>query len=166
MKRVVIVVALVALALGAVPLFAADANAYQALSKHYEAMRQALLHDGTKGVSEHALAFEKISDQLQAGFSAEKAGIRADQKADLMKILPDLSKAASDMAATKDLDAAREAFVAFSVPMVKYRNLVGDSSSAVVYCSMKKKTWVQPKGEIGNPYLGQKMATCGQIVSN
>jgi hypothetical protein len=30
---------------------------------------------------------------------------------------------------------------------------------------MAQKVWLQPKGEIGNPYYGQSMARCGEFVS-
>jgi hypothetical protein len=29
---------------------------------------------------------------------------------------------------------------------------------------MAQKAWIQPKGEIGNPYLGQEMPKCGDVV--
>jgi hypothetical protein len=30
---------------------------------------------------------------------------------------------------------------------------------------MAQQVWLQPKGEIGNPYYGQSMARCGEVVS-
>ena len=33
----------------------------------------------------------------------------------------------------------------------------------VVYCSMEQKFLLQPKGEIGNPYVTAGMRHCGQI---
>ena len=49
--------------------------------------------------------------------------------------------------------------------MVRYRQLVPDPQPVVVFCSMAQKVWLQPKGEIGNPYYGSSMLRCGKVVS-
>ena len=43
--------------------------------------------------------------------------------------------------------------------------LVKNPAPAVAFCSMTQKVWLQPSGEIGNPYYGQSMARCGEFVS-
>ena len=43
--------------------------------------------------------------------------------------------------------------------------LVKNPAPAVAFCSMAQKVWLQPSGEIGNPYYGQSMAWCGKFVS-
>jgi len=73
--------------------------------------------------------------------------------------------AALRRAGAHDLAATRTAFGELSKPMVRYREMVSGDRPMVVYCPMAKKPWLQPKGEIGNPYFGQSMATCGTIVS-
>jgi hypothetical protein len=30
---------------------------------------------------------------------------------------------------------------------------------------MEKKSWLQPEGEIANPYVGDVMRTCGEVRS-
>lgn len=60
---------------------------------------------------------------------------------------------------------ARAAMGELSKPLVRFREMATGEKPVVVYCSMEKKSWLQPEGEIGDPYLGQKMATCGQVVS-
>jgi hypothetical protein len=48
---------------------------------------------------------------------------------------------------------------------VQYRAKVsGDDLPVVMYCPMVKRSWLQPAGEVGNPYHGQKMANCGYVV--
>ncbi len=42
--------------------------------------------------------------------------------------------------------------------------MAGIEGTTVVFCPMAKKAWIQPEGEIGNPYLGQEMPTCGEVV--
>jgi hypothetical protein len=43
--------------------------------------------------------------------------------------------------------------------------MVGGKGTIVAFCSMTKKSWLQPKGEIGNPYYGKSMPRCGEVVS-
>jgi hypothetical protein len=43
--------------------------------------------------------------------------------------------------------------------------MLTEPNTVVVYCAMAEKVWIQPKGEIGNPYYGQSMARCGEVVS-
>jgi hypothetical protein len=74
--------------------------------------------------------------------------------------------AAADLiAGAKTLDAARDGLYALSKPLVRWRQGVADGGRpAVAYCPMHKRSWLQPDGEIGNPYGG--MPRCGSIVSN
>ena len=39
----------------------------------------------------------------------------------------------------------------------------GVAEPAGAYCPMHKRSWLQPDGEIGNPYGG--MPRCGEIVA-
>ena len=77
-----------------------------------------------------------------------------------------IAAAAAEVAESADLEAAREAFFELSKPMGRYRKLTGDASTIVVYCPMAKKAWLQPDGEIGNPYYGSTMPTCGNRVAD
>lgn len=75
-----------------------------------------------------------------------------------------MKAAAGRLAASADSAGARKAFGDLSAAMVRYRAMNGDRDSMVVHCDMVKKDWVQPKGEIGNPYTGKAMARCGRVV--
>lgn len=35
-----------------------------------------------------------------------------------------------------------------------------------MYCPMVKRSWLQPEGDVGNPYFGRKMPGCGNVVGN
>ena len=78
--------------------------------------------------------------------------------------------AAEALTGASDLGTARDAFYALSKPLVRWRAAVVASGRAedelpvVVYCSMAKRSWLQPAGTIGNPYHGQALAECGEIV--
>ena len=48
--------------------------------------------------------------------------------------------------------------------MIAYRNASGEQPKPnVVYCSMAKHSWLQPKGESSNPYMDASMRACGTI---
>jgi hypothetical protein len=163
-----VLVSLLALALlasGAVRVYAEPADQLSLVLGHYEAVRQALLADRTAGVTGHAAAIEKAARDLSAGFMAERAGVPAAKAADTKALLPQVAASAARLAAAKNLEAARAAFGDLSKPLVRWREMATGPRPAVVYCSMVKKAWLQPAGEIGNPYYGKEMPGCGEIVS-
>ena len=51
----------------------------------------------------------------------------------------------------------------FRTILVSAFNAFG-KSTVVAWCSMSKKSWLQPAGEIGNPYYGKEMPRCGEVV--
>lgn len=155
-------------ALLAIPALAADRTptTFDALLQHYEPIRQALLHDNTEGVAGHASAMATIATEAATQFSPHAAGVKSADGSECVDLLGAVRKDAATLAAAKDLASARAAFWALSGPMIRYREMAGgERPSVVAYCSMEKKKWLQPQGEIGNPYTGQKMARCGEVVS-
>jgi Protein of unknown function (DUF3347) len=157
--------ALALLASGATRAAAAPADDLALVLGHYEAVRQALLADRTAGVAGHAAAIEKAAKDLNAHFTAQRARIPAPRQADTKALLPQIVAAAARLAAAKNLDTARTAFGDLSKPLVRWRDMAAGPRPVVVYCSMIKKAWLQPAGKIGNPYYGQEMPDCGEIVS-
>ena len=135
MKRTLILaVTLVALAL---PAFAAQPDA---IFTRYEEARQALLGGSIPAVQKAAQAL---------------ATTAAKQ--------PAIAQKANALAKAADLTAARTAFAALSDEVIKYHSTVKGERPVVAYCSMVKKSWLQPAGEIGNPYVSAGMRTCGEI---
>jgi len=149
MKRNAMVPLILGFLLLASPVFSSPAPAtkFDAVLGHYEAVRQALLADSMAGIPPHAAAIAKLGK---------------DAPADLV---PLITTAASKLGAAKDLKTAREAFAELSKPLVRWREAVGGKGTIVAFCSMTKKSWLQPKGEIGNPYYGKSMSRCGEVVS-
>lgn len=143
-----------------------DGSVYQDMSSHYEAIRLALLGDSLERVDEHAKAILEQATELAEGFSPAKAGVPESQGGDFEVALQEIQTAASSLAAAGDLVSAREDFFALTKPMVRYRKPSGTGGTIVAYCSMAQKAWIQPEGDIGNPYMGQKMPKCGEIVGN
>jgi len=140
-------------------------SAFATMTRHYEAIRQALLHDTTKDIAAHAKAIAAEAAALTARFDAAKANVSADKTSECTALLPEVERTANALADAADLESARAAFGDLSKPMVRYREMAGGERPMVVYCPMAKKSWLQPEGDIGNPYYGQKMARCGEVVS-
>ncbi|HEX8255004.1 MAG TPA: hypothetical protein VF846_17820 [Thermoanaerobaculia bacterium] len=125
-----------ALALAALPLFA---NA--PLFSRYENVRQAFLKNSLKDVQSSAAAFAA---------DARKAK------------LPTVAKEADAVAKSADLAKARVAFAAVSESMIKLQSATKGARPAVYACPMIKKSWLQPKGQVGNPY-DASMPMCGTL---
>lgn len=161
-----VVISFLTLAFGtAAPVRPADApTAFAEIMDHYEDVRQALSYDTIDGVAENARAIHAVGQSLESSFSAAAAGVAADHGERTRELLPEIVGAASDLAAAADLGAARDAFYALSKPLVRYRFGVEGERPMVLYCPMAKRSWLQPEGEIGNPYHGRSMPTCGEIV--
>jgi hypothetical protein len=158
-------VTVMALAIVASLAAAGEKTAFATLNDHYEAIRVALLHDHMKDVVENARAIQKGATELQEEFSASGAGVSEDSEAACQALLPEISRTADRLARASGVVAARDAFGELTKPMVRYREMVSGYRPVVVYCPMAKKAWLQPEGEIGNPYYGQSMARCGNVVS-
>ena len=125
---------LAVLALAAMPLFANTT-----LFSKYETVRQGLLK-------------EKLAD-VQSSAKALAAAAKGNAP---------VAKAATAVASAKDLKAARTAFGTLSDEMIKVRNAAKGDRPAIGYCPMVNKSWLQAKGEIGNPY-DKSMEKCGVI---
>ena len=145
-------------------LAATESSSYEEVSGHYEAIRTALLGDSLEGVHQHATAMEDRARKLTEDFSAVKAGVPASDSADVEATLREIASAAARLAATDDLATARDGFFDLTRPMARYRIAFGTDGTVVAYCSMAQKAWIQPEGDLGNPYMGQKMPRCGEIV--
>ena len=107
----------------------------------YEAIRQGLLKNSLADVQKNAAALAK---------DAQKAKLRS------------ITEFAQSVAVAKNLDDARRSFGVLSDEMIKIRSTAGAGKPAVYYCSMVKKSWLQAKGKVGNPYE-PNMAMCGEL---
>lgn len=127
---------LLLLALAALPVFANPA-----LFTKYESVRQSLLKQSLADVQKNA---------SQLATDARKANQSA------------IAKQADAVAKSTDLDKARASFAALSDGMIQLRSKATGARPAVYYCSMAKKSWLQPKGLVGNPYE-PAMPSCGEL---
>lgn len=146
------------------PAWAGDPSSFEAVIKHYEPIRLALIQDSTEGVAEHAEAIASELESLQAGFTHDRVGASHEAMLVVKEKLPGMIAAARSLAGAESLEAARSAFFDLSVSLVRWREGVSaEGRPSVAYCPMHKKSWLQPGEEIGNPYGG--MPRCGTIVS-
>ncbi len=106
------------------------------LFKKYETVRQAFLKNSLKDVQKSAAAL--ASD-------AQKAKLRT------------VTEFAQSVSLAKNLDDARRSFAALSDEMIKL-----PGRPPVYYCDMARRSWLQPKGKVGNPYE-PAMPTCGTL---
>jgi hypothetical protein len=143
----------------------AEASAFDEVMEHYEPARQALLEDSMKNVNENGAAMATALRALKTDFSEDRAGTSGDAAMVVREKLGEMIAAADDLAKADGLQTARDAFYELSKPLVRWREgVAAESRPAVAYCPMHKRSWLQPDGEIGNPYGG--MPRCGEIVSN
>lgn len=133
-----------------------DSAPYTKMSVHYEAIRLALVEDSMEGLAGHAEALAEAASDLLERTELQEVG--------QVDALGDIRESASRLAEASEIDTARERLFLLTKPLAKYRKLTGDETAVVVYCSMAQKAWIQPEGDIGNPYMGQRMPRCGEVV--
>ncbi|MCH9649352.1 MAG: hypothetical protein K0U98_14015 [Deltaproteobacteria bacterium] len=132
--------------------------------EHYEGVRLVLLHDNTEGVTAHATQTKVAAQGLQKKFDVHGVEADSDQAAAILEQIPVVVAAAEALAGAEDVDTARDAFHALTKPLLEIRKAAPVESAMVAFCPMAGKSWLQPEGEIGNPYYGQSMAKCGAFV--
>ena len=110
--------------------------------------------------------FAKYETVRQALLSQKLADVQASAKelaAESAKVKnADVTATAEAVAAANDLKSARNAFAALSDQMIKVRNAAKGDRPMIGFCPMVNKSWLQAKGEIGNPY-DAAMAQCGML---
>jgi hypothetical protein len=111
--------------------------------KSYESVRQGLLKDSLADAQKNAAVLATNARKAKSATIAELA--QSVQK-------------------SRDLAGARRAFGLLSEEMIKVRNATKGARPAVYACPMVKKSWLQPKGQVGNPY-DTAMALCGELKS-
>ena len=138
MKRTVIIIAALSVLFFALAASAGQTN----LFKKYESVRQALLNGSIEELS-------RTAKELAATAVTEKQNAIAER--------------ANALASVANLEAARDSFSMLSEELIRFREGRSGSRPVVVYCSMEKKSWLQPKGAISNPYGDVAMRSCGVV---
>lgn len=140
-------------------------TAFASIFHHYEAVWEILGQDRLDGIPDHAEAIRRAAQQILDDWSTTGAGLRDDADvADARGFFHKIATGAGDLADATDVAWAREAFYDLSKPMVRLNGLLAGPKMNVVYCSMARKSWLQRHETIANPYHGQAMSGCGEIV--
>lgn len=135
-----------------------------AVMPHYEQIRQRLVLDSVEGIAAPAGKIRAELQNLRADLSPEAAGVPGEKLEEIAGLLPAAIEAAAELETARTLEEARRALYALSKPLVRWRQAAGEGP-VVAWCSMKRHSWLQPEGtEIGNPYYGQAMASCGEVL--
>lgn len=123
-------------------VLAVPAVAHPALFARYENVRQSFLKSSLKSVQTSAKAL-----------AADARTVKQ----------PEVAKLADAVAKSPDMAKARVAFGALSNEMIKLRKQAKGARPSVYTCPMVRQSWLQPKGQVGNPY-DASMQMCGTFV--
>jgi hypothetical protein len=120
---------------------------------HYYTIQRSLASDSMNGIAMSAGEIAKLSRQA--------AGTESLGKTEMIA----LSEAAAKFNAA-DLKSARNGFGDLSDKMIAYlkASKAPRNPPYQYYCSMAKKSWLQPDKGTRNPYYGSSMPTCGELV--
>lgn len=146
------------------PLRSADnpgkcpACSFSAVQQPYDAVRLSLTEDRFAGA-------KKGAAKLRTAAEAEVAWAKtaSGRGPELVKPFSTVAAAAVKIERASSITDARKAFGEASEAMRAAMKAAERDDFLVVYCPMVKLHWMQPKGEIRNPY-GAEMPNCGRPV--
>ena len=125
-----------------VPLFANETKIFAS----YETVRQAILKGSIADVQKTAKSLAVVA--------------RSEKQESIVVHAETLTEA-------NDIASARKVFAGLSDEVIKFRAAGCCERPAVAYCTMEKKSWLQPAGTpITNPYMDGGMRSCGQFVKD
>ncbi len=125
--------------------------AFEEIVDQYYLIHEALANDTTAGVDEAATKVARLASEAQQKSTGKNPDFQA------------IGRAATGLKG-KNLEQARQQFFELSKPIIAElkRNPSVRKSAFAYNCSMAKKSWVQGKKEVRNPYYGKSMLKCGQ----
>lgn len=126
------------------------------------------LHEPLKTVTKQYLVIQqKLSSDSFDGVTAAAQDMKKAMAADTTKTFtPEFAKTVDDLAAAKDVHAARLAFQKVSSNLIAAlaQAQAHTGSLHTVFCPMVKASWVQTDGKaVRNPYYGAAMLDCGEF---
>src|SRR5215469_3170017 len=139
------------------------ANDLTAVLNTYIEIRAHLAHDDFAGAKEHSSELKTKVRKLAAS-DPDPSSNKAGSSATLLKL-----EESADHFDPPGIDQARIEFGEFSealIAFLKQSRSQLDQTLYTVQCPMWKKspaTWIQTTPDVSNPFMGQAMASCGQI---
>jgi len=121
----------------------------------------------TSPLVEAAVAIQvALSRDTMVGVAAQAKALR-DAATTLGESGAAVAAAANDIAQQTTIADARRAFGTMSealVASIKGGAVALGPGNRVGYCPMVRKSWLQKDGPVANPYYGEKMLTCGELL--
>jgi hypothetical protein len=124
----------------------------------YLTIQEALAADTIEGVESATHAIQKSAKKLDPG---DVSGEHAEHYKNIPR---DLLAACEQLLGAEDIGSSREAFKELSKPMSMWVTMARPEHTSIMYCPMHKAGWVQRGSKVANPYLGEEMGSCGQVV--
>ncbi len=124
----------------------------------YLKVQQALAKDSMSGIKKAAKSIARASKKL------DSASVKGKHAAHYRDLPAKIESAANALGQAKDLEQARGALKKLSMPMAMWGTMSKPAGVDVVFCSMAKASWLQKQGDVQNPYYGQSMLSCGEVV--
>jgi hypothetical protein len=149
----------------AVPLPAQAAVLYEALLNTYFGIQRTLAHDQMEGVATSADALRKQIEAIAA------SDVRPPKEADAYGERLQALEAAAAKFKPVNIEEAREQFGQLSSELIALVSRFPPPLGHPLYmmhCPMWDKSpsdWMQATKDIENPFIGQAMSTCGQLVN-
>jgi hypothetical protein len=111
-----------------------------------------------------ALAAAELSESdkyFLAGYEQMRAALAADDLERANEAAKALTNSGIEVPRSETLERARVTFAKISDVAVKLAS--GQPGYYIMYCPMLKHQWVQTSTQVGNPYGGKEMVSCGEI---
>lgn len=125
----------------------------------YYRLKNSLVADNSEIASQRAEELSKSFD------SVETAKMTAAQKTLWEKLEKLLRLDAKHINENKDIEHQRGHFMKLSNNMyaLVFNFKANENEAYLMYCPMKKATWLSESTDIKNPYYGSKMVDCGSV---
>lgn len=130
----------------------------QSILKDYLKVQKSLAADSTTGVQSAAASIAAQAAKLDA------STVTGEHATHYKSVPGKLRLAAGNLAKAKNIEAARKVMKELSKPMAMWGTMSKPAGVDVVFCPMAKASWLQPAGDVKNPYHGSSMLSCGELV--
>jgi hypothetical protein len=156
MKKIVTMMMILASMFLSPKTYSQDSTQQKQLSQlltHYYNIKDALVAGNATSASTSADQFIKVANSIEYKLISEGN-------------INTLVKDATSISELKDIAKQRQYFANFSNNMIALAKTVKLSAIPVynAYCPMKKANWLSNEKTIKNPYYGNAMLSCGQVV--
>ena len=125
----------------------------------YLSIQEMLAADKTDAVAMNAAEIVKLSKDLNVSKVPE------EHKMHFVNLPEKIGINAQKLSEAKNIKAMRAVFTELSKPMAMWASMIMPAGINVAYCSMAPGSWLQKGETIMNPFYGDSMLHCGEIVS-